>query len=101
MEDKVDNKEEEIIEDKNNLFWKPEEFGFTKVYGDGIDRGSKWIKGKYTLVRLSSTLWTCKKVIGSIEDNKGITKSKLVTKWHMVIDNKELAKIYLTTGLRG
>lgn len=103
-----DTEEDEVIKVNNpskDLFWKPEEFGFERITGDGLDRGSKWVKGKYTLTRLSITLWIMHKTIGYVDvthDNGNVTKkAKLVTKWHMVIDNRDLAKLYFTAGLRG
>ena len=98
------HEKEEVIKVNNaekDLFWKPEEFGFELIAGDGLDRGSKWTKGKYTLTRLSPTLWIMHKTIGYVHKDGTPSKAKLVTKWHMVIDSRELAKLYLTTGLRG
>lgn len=99
MEDKESN-EDIIYEPEQEIYWKPEQYGFRLLVGDGKERGSKWEKDKFTLIRLSETLWVLKKNVGTIITDKG-KQAKLVTKWHLVIDRKSLADIYFSSGLRG
>jgi hypothetical protein len=94
------NEDDLILEVEEEIYWTPEQYGFKKIVGDGIERGSKWTKDKFILIRLSNELWVLKKSVGYITTDKG-KQARLVTKFHLIIDRKSLADIYFTSGLRG
>lgn len=97
----IESKDEDIIYNEDiNIYWTPEDYGFEHVEGIRTERGARWEKGKFILIRLSETLWVLKKNVGTITTENG-KKAKLVTKWHLVIDRKNLADIYFTSALRG
>lgn len=83
--------------------FSPEEYGFKLVKGDGnavsVWKSTKKIRGNFILTRYSHTLFVLRKQVKFKEgETFGV---KLVTKWHMIIDRKELADIYFNSGLRG
>lgn len=85
--------------------WKPEDYGFNKQIkdeeGEGKNVWKKHYKNKvFILIQLSETLFVVKKEI-TIKNDDGTKDIKVRVKWHMVIDSKRLADIYLVEGLRG
>lgn len=107
MEDSIyeDIKLSKEISDKRGQTWRPEDYGFILVKGDGTQRGSKWIYRNMELLRLSLNEWVLKKERGR-EKEKGnngefVDIKHVHTVWKLVIDSKDLADVYLTSGLRG
>jgi hypothetical protein len=94
----------EVISEFRDIGWKPEDYGFIQIIEGKDNTKAAWKKfykdKAFVLIRLSDTLFVVKKELRTTNNN-GVKEMKLLVKWHMVIDSKELADIYLTKGLRG